>query len=121
MFNLKKMNTMKNFTQTVAIGIIVLGSMTISNAQTQGPILAEKLEMPEKLVKQTLQKRSLIWIDGQWKVEDNKYIWVSGHWETKRIGYVFIDGKWKKTSKGWIWTDGYWKKIDLNKWMTLFA
>ena len=112
---------MKNFTQTVAIGIIVLGSMTISNAQTQGPVLAEKLEMPEKLVKQTLQKRSLIWIDGQWKVENNKYIWVSGHWETKRIGYVFIDGKWKKTSKGWVWTDGYWKKIDLNKWMTLFA
>jgi len=120
MFNLK-LNSTKKFTRIVAVGIIVLGSMTISNAQNEGPILAEKLEMPEKLVKQTLQKRSLIWIDGQWKIENNKYIWVSGHWEAKKIGYVFINGKWIKKSKGWMWTDGYWKKIDLNKWMNLYA
>jgi hypothetical protein len=107
--------------QIVALGIIVLSFMSISNAQTQGPILAEKLEMPEKIVKQTLQKRALIWIDGQWKIEDNQYIWVSGHWETKKIGYIFINGEWKKTSKGWIWTEGFWKKIDINKWMTLYA
>ena len=112
---------MKNFTQFVAIGIIVLCSISISNAQNNGPVLAEKLEVPEKIVKQTLQKRSLIWIDGQWKVENNKYIWVSGHWETKKIGYVFINGKWNKSSKGWTWTEGYWKKIELNKWMNLYA
>ena len=112
---------MKNFNQIVAIGIIVLCSMSISTAQTQGPVLAEKLEMPEQNVKQTLQKRSLIWIDGQWKVENNKYIWVSGHWKTKKIGYVFVNGKWNKSSKGWVWTDGYWKEIELNKWMNLYA
>ena len=112
---------MKNFNQIIAAGIIVLSSMTISNAQTQGPVLAEKLEMPEKLVKQTLQKRSLIWIDGQWKIENNQYIWVSGHWETKKIGYIFINGKWEQTSKGWVWEEGYWKKIDFNKWMSLYA
>ena len=70
---------MKNLNLIIAAGIIVLSSMTISNAQTQGPILAEKLDAPEKLVKQTLQKRALIWIDGQWKVESGEYIWVSGH------------------------------------------
>ena len=112
---------MKNFTQIVAIGIIVLCSISISTAQNQGPVLAEKLVMPEKIVKQTLQKRALIWIDGQWKVENNQYIWVSGHWETKKIGYIFINGEWTKTSKGWMWTEGYWKKIDINKWMTLYA
>ena len=112
---------MKNLNLIIAVGIIVLSSMTISNAQTQGPILAEKLDAPEKLVKQTLQKRALIWIDGQWKVESGEYIWVSGHWETKKIGYVFVNGKWTKKSKGWVWTDGYWKKIDLNKWMNLYA
>ena len=112
---------MKNLNLIIAAGIIVLSSMTISNAQNQGPILAEKLDAPEKLVKQTLQKRALIWIDGQWKVESGEYIWVSGHWETKKIGYVFVNGKWTKKSKGWVWTDGYWKKIDLNKWMNLYA
>ena len=112
---------MNNFTQIVAAGIIVLGFMSISNAQTQGPILAEKLEMPEQIVKQTLQKRALIWIDGQWQIEDNQYIWVSGHWENKKIGYIFINGEWKKTSEGWTWKEGFWKKIDINKWMTLYA
>ena len=110
---------MKNFTQFVAIGIIVLSTMSILNAQNQGPVLAEKLEMPEKIVKQTLQKRALTWIEGQWKIENNTYIWVSGHWENKKIGYVFINGKWEKNSKGWIWTEGYWKKIELNKWMNI--
>ena len=41
---------MKNFNQIIAAGIIVLGSITISNAQTQGPILADKLEAPETIV-----------------------------------------------------------------------
>ena len=112
---------MWNFTQIVAVGIIVLGFMSISNAQTQGPVLAEKLEMPEKFVKQTLQQRALVWIDGQWKIENNQYNWVSGHWETKKIGYIFINGEWEKKSKGWVWKEGYWKKIDINKWMTLYA
>ena len=76
--------------------------------------MAEKLEKPEKIVKQTLQKRALIWIDGQWKIEDNQYSWVSGHWETKKIGYIFINGEWDKTSKVWVWKEGYWKKIDIN-------
>ena len=112
---------MNNFNQIIALGIIVLSSISISNAQNQGPVLAQKLEAPETIVKQTLQKRALIWIDGQWKIENNQYIWVSGHWETKKIGYIFINGEWKQTSKGWVWKEGYWKKIDFNKWMSLYA
>ena len=112
---------MRNFTQLVAVGIIVLSTITITNAQNQGPILAEKLEAPEQLIKQTLQKRALIWINGQWEVKNDEYIWKSGHWENKKIGYVFINGKWSKGSKGWVWTEGYWKKIDVNKWMNLYA
>tara|TARA_B110000014_G_C19804405_1_gene417754 strand:- start:263 stop:601 length:339 start_codon:yes stop_codon:yes gene_type:complete len=112
---------MKNFNQIIAVGIIVLSSMSISNAQNQGPVVAQKLEAPEKIVKQTLKKRALIWIDGQWKIESNQYIWVSGHWENKKIGYVFVNGKWTKNSKGWTWTEGHWKKIDMNQWMNLYA
>ena len=112
---------MKNFNQIIAVGIIVLSSMSISNAQNQGPVLAQKLEAPETIVKQTLQKRALIWIDGQWKIDNNKYVWVSGHWETKKIGYVFVNGQWTENNRGWTWTEGYWKAIDLNKWMILYA
>ena len=112
---------MKNLTQLIAVGIIVLFATSISNAQNQGPILAEKLEIPEKIVKQHIKKRSAIWIDGQWKVENNQYIWVSGHWEAKKIGYVFVNGTWTKDSQGWVWTDGYWKQIPIKKWKLLYA
>ena len=112
---------MKNLTQLIAVGIIVLFATSISNAQNQGPILAEKLEMPEKIVKQHIKKRSAMWIEGQWKVENNQYIWVSGHWEAKKIGYVFVNGTWTKGSQGWIWTDGYWKQIPIKTWKLLYA
>jgi|TARA_B100001113_G_C20561216_1_gene384816 hypothetical protein len=112
---------MKNFTQFFAVGIIVLCSISISNAQNQGPVLAEKLEMPEKIVKQHIKKRSAIWIEGQWKVENNQYIWVSGHWEAKKFGYVFVNGTWTKGPQGWVWTEGYWQQIPIKKWKLLYA
>ena len=115
------MNTMKNFYQLVAIGIIVLCSISITTAQNQGPALAEKLEEPETKIKQNLKKRALTWIEGQWKIENNKYIWVSGHWTAKKVGYVFVDGKWKKKSQGWVWTEGYWKEIDLDQWIKIYG
>ena len=76
---------MRKFNQILAIGIIVLGSTTISQAQNISPILANKLDAPEPFVKQSLQKRALTWIDGQWKIENDKYIWVSGNWTNKKI------------------------------------
>ena len=112
---------MRKFTQLVAIGIIVLCSVSISNAQNKGPVLTDKLELPEKINTQHIQDSSRIWIRGQWKVENNKYIWVSGHWENKKVGYVFVNGKWKRKFTGWVWTEGYWKKVDLTKWIHLYG
>ena len=112
---------MKKFNQILAIGIIVLGSANISQAQNVGPILANKLDAPEQLAKQSIQKRALTWIDGQWEIKNDKYIWVSGHWANKKIGYVFINGVWEKSSKGWRWKEGYWKQVSMNTWTNLYA
>ena len=88
-------------------------------AKSNGPFLVNKLTPPEKNETQTLQKRSFIWIEGQWETINNEYHWKSGHWTTKRIGYIYINGQWGKKNNGWQWTDGYWQKIDIDKWMTL--
>ena len=101
--------------------IVLLFVNTDLFAQKQGPYLKDKLEKPGNEIKQTLQKRALVWIDGQWKIDENKYVWQKGYWENKRIGYVFINGSWLKKSSGWTWIEGYWKKIDINKWMTLYS
>ena len=93
--------------------------MSITQASSNGPVLKEKLENPEKNVRQTLQKRAFIWIEGQWEIINNTYQWKSGHWEEKRVGYVFVNGLWEKTGKGWSWKEGYWKKIDISKWYSL--
>ena len=93
----------------------------ITFCSADGPILKEKLTNPEEYKRQTLQKRSFIWIDGQWEVDNNTYKWVSGHWVPKRMGYVFINGTWEKKSNGWTWKEGYWKKINMNKWINLYS
>ena len=63
-----------------AILIIALCSNSISSAQNQGPILANKLVNPEAKIIQTIKKEHFVWIDGQWKFENNKYTWINGHW-----------------------------------------
>ena len=111
---------MKNIKKIILPLLIILLANTSLFAK-EGPILENKLQKPTNEKKQTLQKRAFVWIEGQWKIEDNKYIWQEGYWEIKRIGYVFINGSWIKKSKGWTWIQGYWKKIDLNKWMALYS
>lgn len=90
-------------------------------AQQQGPIVAEKLIAPVEKIKQTLQKRSFFWIEGQWNIKQGQYVWVDGHWIKKKVGFIFVNGKWVKKSNGWSWEQGYWKKIDINKWKVLYS
>ena len=79
MFNLKFL-IMKKFTQFSLIGIIVLLSIIISNAQTQGPILASKLETPENVVKQNIKKdrRFGLMANGKWKIINMYGLVVTG-------------------------------------------
>ena len=101
--------------------IIIIILINTPIAKAEGPFMQEKLSPPEKNIVQTLQKRSLTWIEGQWITVDGNYNWQTGHWTEKKIGYVFINGKWSKSNKGWQWQDGYWKKININKWITLYS
>ena len=104
--------------------IIILFALFISNnlfSQPEGPLLKEKLISPELVKKQTVIKRSFVWIDSQWNFEKDSYKWISGHWLLKKPGYVFINGYWNKKSNGWTWTNGYWKKIDMHKWRKLYS
>ena len=94
---------------------------TIVFSQQEGPTISKKLETPKETIKQILKKRASIWIDGQWKVENNQYIWKKGHWEAKRVGYVFVNGNWKKKSNGWVWKEGYWKEINLEQWIKIYG
>ena len=98
--------------------MILINTLSV---KADGPVLDKKLSPPETIETQTLQKRGLVWIKGQWQTINNKYEWKSGHWTNKKIGYVFIDGSWIESAKGWKWQDGYWKKINLNKWMSIYS
>ena len=90
-------------------------------SQQEGPIISQKLENPEIINRQHIQKRSKIWIEPQWKFDNGNYIWVSGHWAQKRVGYQFINGYWIKKEDGWSWVDGYWEKISIKKWRNLYS
>tara|TARA_B100000902_G_scaffold389625_1_gene437109 strand:+ start:730 stop:1053 length:324 start_codon:yes stop_codon:yes gene_type:complete len=107
---------MKNY----FVNLLILFSF-ICFSQQQGPIISQKLETPEKIIKQYIQKRTQTWIEGQWKVENNNYIWMSGHWVQKRIGYHFINGKWMQKENGWAWLNGYWEAVSIKKWKILYS
>tara|TARA_A100001011_G_C14214261_1_gene801291 strand:- start:425 stop:757 length:333 start_codon:yes stop_codon:yes gene_type:complete len=89
--------------------------------QTKEIVVLEKLTPPTKVVKQTLQKRAFIWIQGQWNIIEDRYVWRDGYWTPKKKGYVFVNGKWQSHKKGWVWNQGYWKKIDLKKWNSIYS
>ena len=101
--------------------VLFLMFTTIVFSQKEGPTISKKLETPKETITQILKKRASIWIDGQWKVENNQYVWEKGHWEAKRVGYVFINGNWKKKSNGWVWKEGYWKEINLEQWIKIYG
>ena len=101
--------------------LIIILIITTPIVKAEGPFVQEKLSPPENKILQTLQKRSFIWIKGQWETVDNQYKWKSGYWIEKKIGYVFVNGEWNKSKQGWQWEDGYWKKIDINKWINLYS
>ena len=112
---------MKKKYQFIAIIIIALCSYTISNAQNQGPILTDKLVDLEPKITQNINKDFFVWIDGQWKIENNKYQWISGHWIAKKPGHVFINGKWIQQNNGWIWKEGHWKQYPMNNYKKLYT
>ena len=100
--------------------IICLLTFTV-NTSAQELVLKEKLEPPTIESKQTLQKRSEVWIPGQWIIENNTHKWVNGYWELKKMGQVYICGKWKKIKQGYVWETGYWKSISMNQWISLYS
>ena len=104
----------------IIITTLILFFFNINLMKAEGPLVKQKLIAPTKEKKQTLQKRTLTWIEGQWEIVNNKYEWIPAHWTKKRIGYVFVSGKWIEKNNGWRWKEGYWKKISLNKWMSLY-
>ena len=105
--------------QHIITSLLFCASVCFS--QIEGPVVSEKLEIPETSIKNCIQKRSHIWIDGQWKVENNNYEWVTGHWVKKRVGYHFVNGQWIEKNNGWLWIEGYWEIMPIKKWRTIYS
>ena len=103
------------------IAIVCFFIPFLSFSQQDQIIVLEIPQPPIEEFRQTIQKRSYVWIPAQWKFEANQYKWVPGFWERKKIGYVFVSGKWIEKNRGYVWKSGYWKKINLNKWMMIYS
>lgn len=54
---------------------------------------------------------NMIWIDGHWRVKNNKYIWSNGYWTKARPNMIRTSGHWRKVPGGWKWSPGHWKKV----------
>ena len=114
-----KSYSMKTYLKNIATFFFFIPFLTFS--QENQTIVLEIPQPPSEEVRQTIQKRSYVWIPAQWKFEANQYKWVPGFWERKKVGYVFVSGRWIEKSQGYVWKNGYWKKINLNKWMMIYS
>jgi hypothetical protein len=110
-----KIHIMTKFTFILTL---LLFAFTV-NAQEL--VVKDILTPPTKQIKQSIQKRSKVWIPAQWNIENNQYVWSEGKWENKKVGQVFISGGWEKAKGGFVWTEGYWKNISINKWMAIYS
>ena len=100
--------------------IIFFTFNSILFSQSKGPVVENIIDSPRSY-RQTIQKRSHIWVKGQWEIINDQYMWKDGYWVVKKPGFVFVDGYWKKHINGWQWILGYWKEIDINKWLNLHS
>ena len=114
-----KLYKMKIILKNIVVVYFFLPFLAFS--QQEQIIVLEIPKPPSEEVRQTIQKRSYVWIPAQWKLEEEKYTWVPGFWERKKVGYVFVSGNWIEKGRGYIWKNGYWKKINLNKWMMIYS
>ncbi len=100
------MKSILNIILAICFSLLFIGS---SNAQI---IIAKKPNKPKVLVVRTAKPgTNYKWIDGHWKVYNNRYTWTKGHWAKARKHHVWIPGHWKEVPKGWKWIPGHWKKL----------
>lgn len=48
------------------------------------------------------------WINGHWRVENNRYVWEPGRMERRRSNELYHPAKWTQTDQGWEFTPAYW-------------
>lgn len=109
--------TMKPYKIIIITFSILFIFSQISYSQT---VVPSKLNPPENL-SPNKNKKSHIWISGEWIESNNNYVWKKGYWENKRPGFIFLPGYWKKIKNGWTWISGYWKQISIEKWNEIYS
>jgi len=48
------------------------------------------------------------WVNGHWRVENNRYVWEPGRMENLRSRELYHPAKWTQTDQGWEFTPAYW-------------
>ncbi len=100
------MKSILNLILAIFISALLVGQ---ANAQI---LVVKKPNKPKVLVVKTAKPGpNYKWIDGHWKVHNNKYVWTKAHWVKARKHHVWIPGHWKNVRKGWKWIPGHWKKL----------
>jgi len=100
------MKSLLNIIIAIFFTLFLLGQ---ANAQI---FVAKKPQKPKiMVVKSSKPGPGYKWIDGRWKVHNNKYIWAKGYWIKAHKHSVWIPGYWKKAPRGWKWIPGHWKNL----------
>jgi hypothetical protein len=62
---------------------------------------------PRAVVVET--RPGMIFIEGRWVRDGNRWAWRDGYWERERAGYAWEQGRWDRRGNRHVWVEGRWR------------
>jgi hypothetical protein len=55
--------------------------------------------------------QGVVWTQGYWRWENNRYRWVEGQWQQSRPNEHWVGNRWEQNGNGqWRLEEGYWRR-----------
>ena len=97
---------MKKITKILAAGIIFLVASQAVNAQISVRIRPTH----ERVVRVAPPSPHHVWVDNDWRWENNQYVYNGGRWVEPPAGHHrWVEGHWRRGRCGWVWKEGHWQ------------
>ena len=90
----------------ILMTVMVLVAATSVNAQ----LVIKIRPVAPRIVRVAAPSPRHIWVDEDWRWENNRYVYNGGRWMEPPVGYArWVPGHWKETRRrGWVWKPGHW-------------
>ena len=97
---------MKKILRMLMTVLILVGATSAVNAQ----LVIRIRPVAPRIVRVAAPSPRHVWVEEDWRYENNNYIYNGGRWMEPPLGYArWVPGHWKESRRrGWVWKPGHW-------------